>query len=641
MASIFLSYDHEDAGFARLIADALEKSGHRVWYDRHIHGGAQYSRKIEQALGAADAVLVLWSKHSVDSAWVRDEAADGRDRGKLVPLTLGGVSPPMGFRQFQTIDLGNWKGRGKVPKFAELLAAIEAQAEDAPFEDRAETVRTTPRREGRRLPHIPRAAILGTLLLMALAFAGWKLLSSKALPVVAVEAATATPESQAAANDLFVRLGSLAQIGEGKWQLVDGQSAPRQPTFVFRAADSGSTGKPQSSIAMLDGKDGALLWSRQFEGGAEADLKQQLALTAGRVLRCALDSRAAGGLRRDIMKLFLNGCSLLSEAGHHQAARGAAIMRQVVEADPKFAPAWGPLIDSGMAAVDLAGNNDPASIPQLELILQRDAARARATVPDLPELTLLDVRSLRPDAYGQAVKLIENAVAKAPDNVLLLSELVGSYHRVGRNSEAVATARRVAELDPLSPNAQTGLILALAYDGRLTAAREELAKAEKNWAGTGALRDVLWAFHLRFGNPGIALRNSHFADNESVKRFFAARRDPSPGNIAALVADMRALAAGPDPGVAFSHAVQGLGEFGQIEEIHRWIATTSTEAITRSSYVLFRPQLAVLRRDPGFMALAARIGLVRYWTESGKWPDFCRDPQLPYDCKAEAAKHGG
>jgi hypothetical protein len=38
------------------------------------------------------------------------------------------------------------------------------------------------------------------------------------------------------------------------------------------------------------------------------------------------------------------------------------------------------------------------------------------------------------------------------------------------------------------------------------------------------------------------------------------------------------------------------------------------------------------------MPLVARIGLVRYWTESGKWPDFCFEPDLPYDCKAEAAK---
>jgi hypothetical protein len=31
------------------------------------------------------------------------------------------------------------------------------------------------------------------------------------------------------------------------------------------------------------------------------------------------------------------------------------------------------------------------------------------------------------------------------------------------------------------------------------------------------------------------------------------------------------------------------------------------------------------------MPLAAKIGLVDYWEQSGKWPDFCAEPGLPYD----------
>src|SRR5438105_5820435 len=80
MASVFLSYDHEDAERAAPIAAALEKAGHSVWWDRHIHGGAEYNSEIENAVERADVVVVLWSERSVRSAWVRDEAAEGRDR---------------------------------------------------------------------------------------------------------------------------------------------------------------------------------------------------------------------------------------------------------------------------------------------------------------------------------------------------------------------------------------------------------------------------------------------------------------------------------------------------------------------------------------------------------------------------------
>jgi hypothetical protein len=54
--------------------------------------------------------------------------------------------------------------------------------------------------------------------------------------------------------------------------------------------------------------------------------------------------------------------------------------------------------------------------------------------------------------------------------------------------------------------------------------------------------------------------------------------------------------------------------------------------------LLFAPSMDALRRDPRFMQMAAKIGLAKYWRESGHWPDFCSDRTLPYDCKVEAAK---
>jgi hypothetical protein len=43
-----------------------------------------------------------------------------------------------------------------------------------------------------------------------------------------------------------------------------------------------------------------------------------------------------------------------------------------------------------------------------------------------------------------------------------------------------------------------------------------------------------------------------------------------------------------------------------------------------------------MRRDPRFMPLAAKVGLVANWENTGKWPDFCDEPGLPYDCRAAA-----
>ena len=107
-------------------AEWLESEGHDVWRDEDdIGGGTSFSSEIERALEDCDAVLVLWSADSAQSAWVRDEAGYGRDKGKLIPLSLDGTDPPLGFRQFQSIDVSKWKGQSGPPDGRSDQTAIE------------------------------------------------------------------------------------------------------------------------------------------------------------------------------------------------------------------------------------------------------------------------------------------------------------------------------------------------------------------------------------------------------------------------------------------------------------------------------------------------------------------------------------
>lgn len=103
MADIFLSYARADQPIAERIATALEAAGHSVWWDQHLHGGHDFSEDIEREIAAARAVLVLWSQTSVKSHWVRDEASYGQREHKLIPASIDGTEPPMGYRQLHTI----------------------------------------------------------------------------------------------------------------------------------------------------------------------------------------------------------------------------------------------------------------------------------------------------------------------------------------------------------------------------------------------------------------------------------------------------------------------------------------------------------------------------------------------------------
>lgn len=108
MSDIFLSYASEDYKQAKKIAYALESHGWSVWWDRKIIAGQVFDQVIEDELEAAKSVVVLWSKNSVDSEWVKTEAAVARDRGVLVPVMIEPVKLPLAFRRKQTADLVGW-----------------------------------------------------------------------------------------------------------------------------------------------------------------------------------------------------------------------------------------------------------------------------------------------------------------------------------------------------------------------------------------------------------------------------------------------------------------------------------------------------------------------------------------------------
>jgi tetratricopeptide (TPR) repeat protein len=244
---------------------------------------------------------------------------------------------------------------------------------------------------------------------------------------------------------------------------------------------------------------------------------------------------------------------------------------------------------------------------------------------------------LSPFDYAGALEATTREKAVAPDMAVLWRGEASLLMGVGRMSDAIQSARRAAELDPLSPATTTELISALAWGGQIERAKDELQKAERLWSGTGALRDAQWAFHLRYGDPRIAMTLNPGSGAETYLR---ARLDPIPANVNPLVADIQRSLAQREFN-EFGYAIQALGEFKKTEEAFAWLFRTPPEKVAEFSDVLFRPALDDVRRDPRFMAVAKRIGLTNYWRKSGKWPDFCSEPDLPYDCKEEAKKLGG
>lgn len=105
MADVFLSYARSDRADAECVQERLESCGWSVWLDAQLVAGHRYQHQIECELKAAKCVVVLWSRQSLRSDWVLDEASYARREQKLVPALIEDVEPPPGFRQIHSVRL--------------------------------------------------------------------------------------------------------------------------------------------------------------------------------------------------------------------------------------------------------------------------------------------------------------------------------------------------------------------------------------------------------------------------------------------------------------------------------------------------------------------------------------------------------
>lgn len=122
---VFISYAPPDIAHARKADLMLRQHGYEVFLDRDIKPGVNFQRAIADALDASDVVIVLWSKASVGSDFVKLEASEGGRRGVLVPVLLDGAYPPLEYRNYQAIDLSR-DGRRD---WDALLSQVESVAE--------------------------------------------------------------------------------------------------------------------------------------------------------------------------------------------------------------------------------------------------------------------------------------------------------------------------------------------------------------------------------------------------------------------------------------------------------------------------------------------------------------------------------
>ncbi|MCL6741464.1 TIR domain-containing protein [Sphingomonas sp. RB56-2] len=502
---VFVSYCRSDERAATAIIDLLDRAGFHVWWDGLIPGGERFGTLISKALEGARAVVVLWSRQSVESAWVQDEASWARDRHRLVPLSLDGCEPPLGFRQFQCIDISRGGPKAGNPAMQRALRAIT----DIMGRDPVEVGPVS------RLPRINRRSALAAGAAVAVVgggFAAWRTLiapgkaDANSIAVLPFENLSGDPRQQYLSDGLAAELRSrlsrnslLSVVGQASSNAFrdrdENAPAIARKLRVANVLDGNiraAGGQLRIGVELIDGKSGFSKWSRTFDRPMAnlLDLQSEVADAVGSALAAQLGSagkepteRSGGTTSVAAFDSYLRGKELF-DSQRDEASDRAALgeFTNAIGHDPDYAAAhaarsralavianqyaqagerrrlYGQAVDEARLAIANAGQfpEGHAALGYALFYGMLDIGAADGPYRRALELGggSAEVQSLcalyraRRRQFDQATAAIERAQALDPLNPSLFKTQGRIRFASGDYTGAIVAARRALELNP-------------------------------------------------------------------------------------------------------------------------------------------------------------------------------------------------
>ena len=383
------------------------------------------------------------------------------------------------------------------------------------------------------------------------------------------------------------------------------------------------------NITVSDRESARALWSGSFQRESEdvRGLDEEVAYDLATILRCAFRQRKprVADTALEVLSLFMHACEGMIGWRSEKALEAT---QRLVALAPAFADAH------AFRAIALDRRAD-----------------------DLDHLGK-EAQGLHEEAHAEAQKALEldpQAVAAhvALGNVMeSRAEFAKSEHH----------HRRALEIDPENKRALDDYGLLLRQLGRLGAAHETF---ERISTGSGPLiHGAFW--HAMNGNEaeseqllkrlaitrGSAERGVRFAittfwtePSAALTRLHQFEESEGRREVLCIEAHLRTLGLpkkqvrrGLPEGCekfAVDWKIRMLARQGDIDDAYELVRQLPN---SRSYFAfLFYPEMKAFRHDKRFMPLADRLGLLRYWRETNQWPDFCAEPDVPYDCRTWTA----
>ncbi|MGI8611388.1 MAG: TIR domain-containing protein [Sphingomicrobium sp.] len=430
MARIFLSYAREDVETARKLAAVLTDAGQAVWWDRHVHGGANFGNEIDRELKNAQIVMVLWSPASIASAWVQDEAAEGRDSGRLVPVILDSVKPPLGFRQLQCIDLSPWSKQGKMQPVDDMLAAISKVAGDDTHASQQPSTNTPEPISICVLPFLNRSDD-----------AEQEYFSDGITEDIITDLSKVSALSVVARNTAFAFKGKEFDVKE--------VARTTDVSHVLEGSVRKSAGRLRISAQLVAGDTGRQLWAERYDRDLTDifEIQDEIshAIVDALQLRLLPEEKKAiearGTSNAEAYRIYLMARQQWVGGTFGDLKRDEAIARicqQAVQLDPNYIEAWA-LMAIAQAELRFWHGKDANALPAAE--------RALSIKPDVPEALCVKARYLEEGGQqDEANALIEAALRGNPESWEVNREAARMLFRQGRVEESIPYFEKAASL---------------------------------------------------------------------------------------------------------------------------------------------------------------------------------------------------
>ncbi|WP_205480492.1 winged helix-turn-helix domain-containing protein [Sphingomonas arenae] len=430
----------------------------------------------------------------------------------------------------------------------------------------------------------------------------------------------------------------VSALPPGQGSAVDllGPSSGSQgrPDYLLEVV-APKAGTQEARAALLSATDRKVLWSARFRSDrvSTSDLIERISYAVAGALACAPGKRDAP----QRLSEYVAACTALTTIGYDPMS-SVQVLRQVVTDSPRFLPGWASLLQAELDSLTLV---TAPRADRMRLDLARHAEEALRLKPNLAEALIARARLTPMTRQAERLKLLEAAVVSNPDHAIARLARSEFLFSVGLVNDSVQDTQAAVRLAPASLRVRLSYVYSLATAGHLQAAFSELAKVERLWPGLRDIDEARLLLELRYGDPKRAEALLEAGSVELgaavlLKPYLKARLEPSaPNEEVALSTGRNLVQQYPE---TISAHLQALAAFDRRDELFDLLSRGNIGDPEGVTDVIFRPTFTAVHRDPRFMQVAKRFGLLAFWRESGRWPDFCLAPDLPYRCDVEAAR---